>query len=445
MLFRLRQIHAFNILIDDEDLDADIIELLEKTKGTIEDLDKDRRKLKQRTAEEQRQLAIDTRVLLFNSQPESKERGMINLACGGLPNDDQDEATIPDSAFKALLRKSFKLGCVGDNVVRPNKFNFLVCDCPDLMMERIQVYMSSGNCQACQLWYYDAKDNMRNFDNLTLDSRGDLLNLPMSMLPKQKKKDQNNPQDTSSAAEEAEKKLLKWLGQNENTKLDDIPKEARMKMMERFLKEQKNVSKILGDPKGSKKHSRALFVTEKIMELEKATSKSEQEELKRHFPVDNLDELMKLDVYTAEERQNLMKLSEECKVLQNQKAARLSLSDKLSSEGITAEAAESTQFVVETLSKISSQCDIAKIEEIKKHFPFLNYWIEMNHLVIDTSRIPEDKMDELCEYLVNESMNEGPDTAPVDQNTCTLEYKCEKKRVVFTQEDFLPGNESSRK
>ena len=41
MLFRLRQIHAFNILIDDEDLDADIIELLEKTKGTIEDLDKD--------------------------------------------------------------------------------------------------------------------------------------------------------------------------------------------------------------------------------------------------------------------------------------------------------------------------------------------------------------------------------------------------------------------
>merc|ERR1712061_347537 len=107
------------------------------------------------------------------------------------------------------------------------------------MMERIQVYMSSGNCQACQLWYYDAKDNMRNFDNLALDSRGDLLNLPMSMLPKQKKKEPKNPQDTSSV-EQAGKKLLKWLGQNENAKLDDLPKEARMKMMERFVKEEKN-------------------------------------------------------------------------------------------------------------------------------------------------------------------------------------------------------------
>ena len=421
MLFRLRQIQAFNVLIDDE-------ELLE-IEDEIEDLDKEGRKLKQGTAEEQRQLAIDTRVSLFNSRPEvqSQSSGRINLICGGLPNDDQDEATIPDSAFKALLRKNFKLGCVGDNVVRPNKFNFLMCDCPDLMMERIQVYMSSGNCQACQLWYYDAKDNMRNFDNLTLDSRGDLLNLPMSMLPKQKKKEQNNPKDTS-LVEQTEKKLLKWLGQNENTKLDDIPKEARMKMMEKFLKEQKNVSKNLGDPKGSKKHNQALFVTEKMMELEKATSETEQEELKRHFPVDDLDELLKMDVFTAEERQNLLKLSEECKVLQlNQKASKLSLSDKLTSEGITAEAAESTQFVVEALSKIASKCDIAKIEEIKKHFPFLNYWIEMNHLVIDTSRIPEDKMDELCEFLVNKSNDDEPDTGPVDQNTT---------QVVFTQEDF---------
>ena len=421
MLFRLRQIQAFNVVIDDE-------ELLE-IEDEIEDLDKEGRKLKQGTAEEQRQLAIDTRVLLFNSRPEvqSQSSGRINLICGGLPNDDQDEATIPDSAFKALLRKNFKLGCVGDNVVRPTKFNFLMCDCPDLMMERIQVYMSSGNCQACQLWYYDAKDNMRNFDNLTLDSRGDLLNLPMSMLPKQKKKEQNNPKDTS-LVEQTEKKLLKWLGQNENTKLDDIPKEARMKMMERFLKEQKNVNKNLGDPKGSKKHNQALFVTEKMMELEKATSETEQEELKRHFPVDDLDELLKIDVFTAEERQNLLKLSEECKVLQlNQKASKLSLSDKLTSEGITAEAAESTQFVVETLSKIASKCDIAKIEEIKKHFPFLNYWIEMNHLVIDTSCIPEDKMDELSEYLVSKSIDEEPDTGPVDQNTT---------QVVFTQEDF---------
>ena len=421
MLFRLRQIQAFNVVIDDE-------ELLE-IEDEIGELDKEGRKLKQGTADEQRQLAIDTRVSLFNSRPEvqSQSSGRINLICGGLPNDDQDEATIPDSAFKALLRKNFKLGCVGDNVVRPNKFNFLVCDCPDLMMERVQVYMSSGNCQACQLWYYDAKDNMRNFDNLTLDSRGDLLNLPMSMLPKQKKKEQNNPQDTS-LVEQTEKKLLKWLGQNENTKLDDIPKEARMKMMEKFLKEQKSVSKNLGDPKGSKKHNQALFVTEKIMELEKATSKTEEEELKRHFPVDDLDELLKIDVFTAEERQNLLNLSEECKVLQlNQKASKLSLSDKLTSEGITAEAAESTQFVVEALSKIASKCDIAKIEEIKKHFPFLNYWIEMNHLVIDTSRIPEDKMDELCEYLVNKSIDEEPDTGPVDQNTT---------QVVFTQEDF---------
>ena len=429
MLFRLRQIQAFNVLIDDE-------ELLEavRIEDEIEDLDQQGRKLKQGTAEEQRQLAIDTTVLRFNSRPEvqSQSSGRINLICGGLPNDDQDEATIPDSAFKALLRKNFKLGCVGDNVVRPTKFNFLMCDCPDLMMERIQVYMSSGNCQACQLWYYDAKDNMRNFDNLALDSRGDLLNLPMSMLPKQKKKEQNNPQDTS-LVEQTEKKLLKWLGQNENTKLDDIPKEARMKMMEKFLKEQKSVSKNLGDPKGSKKHNQALFVTEKMMELEKATSETEQEELKRHFPVDDLDELLKIDVFTAEERQNLLKLSEECKVLQlNQKASKLSLSDKLTSEGITAEAAESTQFVVETLSKIASKCDIAKIEEIKKHFPFLNYWIEMNHLVIDTSRIPEDKMDELCEFLVNKSNDDEPDTGPVDQNTT---------QVVFTQEDFLPGDE----
>ena len=153
MLFRLRQIQAFNVLIDDE-------ELLEavRIEDEIEDVDQQGRKLKQGTAEEKRQLAIDATVLRFNSRPEvqSQSSGRINLICGGLPNDDQDEATIPDSAFKALLRKNFKLGCVGDNVVRPNKFNFLVCDCPDLMMERVQVYMSSGNCQACQLWYYDA-------------------------------------------------------------------------------------------------------------------------------------------------------------------------------------------------------------------------------------------------------------------------------------------------
>ena len=62
MLFRLRQIQAFNVLIDDE-------ELLE-IEDEIEDLDKEGRKLKQGTAEEQRQLAIDTRVSLFNSRPE---------------------------------------------------------------------------------------------------------------------------------------------------------------------------------------------------------------------------------------------------------------------------------------------------------------------------------------------------------------------------------------
>jgi len=85
------------------------------------------------------------------------------IPCGAFP-------TIEDPLLFKSAQEEFKWlatelemskGCIGDGFVHFEKFNYLICDCSDVVGKRFHNYLIYGKCHACLIWYFERGASMK--------------------------------------------------------------------------------------------------------------------------------------------------------------------------------------------------------------------------------------------------------------------------------------------
>ena len=63
----------------------------------------------------------------------------------------QEDWNEEDSEFFSTCLAAVRPGCVGDNFVNFNRFNYLTCECKEQLVKRFREFVVTGMCHACQV------------------------------------------------------------------------------------------------------------------------------------------------------------------------------------------------------------------------------------------------------------------------------------------------------
>jgi len=92
-------------------------------------------------------------------------RGEITeIECKANPNY-KEIGDLNENECFAYCLSAVRPGCVGDNFIHFNRFNQLICECPNQLIKRFREFIVTGSCHCCQ-GYYIERQGEQNQDPL---------------------------------------------------------------------------------------------------------------------------------------------------------------------------------------------------------------------------------------------------------------------------------------